>query len=93
MTKFHRDRFSTVCECERILVEHLDGRVVAFDAKPHSRRRMILRLLIDREFLTLKGAGQATVITDLGREALAELLADHAERLIAVAGARRREAA
>lgn len=93
MSKFHRDRFSTVCECERILVEHMDGCHVAFEASPHSRRRRFLRLLVDREFLTFEETGRATVITELGRMALAEFLADHAERLIAASAARHREAA
>ena len=43
----------------------------------------MLRLLIDREFLRLDGA--VTVMTDLGREALAELLADYADRLLGAA--------
>jgi hypothetical protein len=80
LVKFHRDRFSTIRECFAMLIEHLDGRPVAFDASSHSRRRRMTRLLLDRRLLRLENS--VTVITELGREALAAVLAEYAETLL-----------
>jgi hypothetical protein len=77
--QFRRYKFSTIQACNVVLIEHLDGRAVTFDAPRHSRRRLAIRLLVDMKFLRVEKA--ATLITELGREALAAVLAEYAEIL------------
>lgn len=86
----HLDRYFTVLEMESILLDHLDGGRVPLPP-PHSRERRMVSMMIDREWLerhteTIKdGAAEYAVshstITDYGRDILARLLGDHAERL------------
>ena len=80
LAEFHRDRFSTVQDCNRILIAHLDGLSVRFPPA-HSRGRLITRLLVERELLVELQTGD-TEITELGRWALAEILASYADTIL-----------
>lgn len=77
--EFHRDRYGTVQDCNRLLIAHIDD--VVLPQPPHSRERMITRLLLERGLLFENRFGQ-TKMTVLGREALAALLAEMADVLL-----------
>lgn len=77
---FARDRYRTIRLFNRILIAHLDGRAVVLPSA-HSLERQASRLLIARQLLEVVGDGGATKITEPGRWALAEILADYAETL------------
>jgi len=67
-----------------VLIEHMDGKIVPFDALPHTTRRRTLGILVTGGYLRSVGnvfPPKATQITDRGRGALSDLLADYADCL------------
>ena len=77
---FARDRYRTVSLETRFMIEHVDGRHVRLPPA-HSQLRMVARVLEKRMVLRYVDDGRATQITEAGRWALAEILANLAEIL------------
>jgi hypothetical protein len=68
-----------------LLLEHMDGKKIAFDSPPHSPRRGFTRSLLTQGLIEPVGgtpqAPMATIITLRGREVLGEILGDYADCL------------
>jgi hypothetical protein len=71
-------------ELRDILIAHMEGKHVPFDAPIRSAQRRLTRILLTRGFLrptgTMEEPGE-TEITERGRDALSALLGDYADAL------------
>lgn len=67
----------------KLFVEHIDGARLPFDPTPHSWRRCAQRKMVTRGFLRFVGTPECvcTELTEKGRGALSDLLADCADVL------------
>ena len=73
-----------VAGLRNVLIEHMDGKIVPFGALPHTQRRRLFGILVTGGYLRSVGnvfPPNATQITERGRGALSDLLADYADCL------------
>ena len=82
MSLLDKESLSLVRVVRSVLIEHLDGRripFIAFGSVPRFSRTRAVRMLLTYRMLRLEGCN--TSITEKGRAALAEMLADWADAL------------
>jgi hypothetical protein len=71
-------------ELRDILIEHMEGKPIPFDAPMRSVRRRLTRILLTRGFLQPLGTMEEpseTVMTERGHDALCAMLGDYADAL------------